>query len=162
MPMNVAPSGFPRCRSLWRLCVWLSVAPSAAPDASERKLELRRKSCVIAMPMDAKESEVRSQARKVRSGIRCQLRCAMGRGSICSGLCACSDGPRARWSRATDPLFSNSTLPHFSQNSLHRPPSLRSASSRRCCGLPGDVLPVVPSCGAAPWLFGFGWSASRV
>jgi hypothetical protein len=28
---------------------------------------LRRKSCVIAMPMLAKEREVRSQARKVRS-----------------------------------------------------------------------------------------------
>jgi hypothetical protein len=27
----------------------------------------RRKSCVIAMPMEAKEREVRSQARKVRS-----------------------------------------------------------------------------------------------
>ena len=30
-------------------------------------VELSRKSCVIAMPMLAKEREVRSQARKVRS-----------------------------------------------------------------------------------------------
>jgi len=29
---------------------------------------LRRKSCVTAMPMEAKAREVRSQARKVRSG----------------------------------------------------------------------------------------------
>lgn len=48
----------------------------------EEELLLRRKSWVMAMPMEAKASEVRSQARKVRS--------------------------RARWSRATEPRFSSS------------------------------------------------------
>jgi hypothetical protein len=36
-------------------------------EVSGRRDELRRKSWVIAMPMEAKEREVRSQARKVRS-----------------------------------------------------------------------------------------------
>lgn len=36
-------------------------------EVSGRSDELRRKSWVIAMPMEAKEREVRSQARKVRS-----------------------------------------------------------------------------------------------
>jgi hypothetical protein len=62
MPMKVAPSGLPTWRSLVR-------------GDSERLLGfvdlamvvLRRKSCVMAMPMLAKEREVRSQARKVRS-----------------------------------------------------------------------------------------------
>jgi hypothetical protein len=38
-------------------------------DEDEDKEVLRRKSWVIAIPMLAKEREVRSQARKVRSGI---------------------------------------------------------------------------------------------
>lgn len=64
IPIKVAPSGFPKCRSL--ACgedVW---------DASgefDRDV-FRRKSCVIAMPMLAKEREVRSQAKKVRS-VKC-------------------------------------------------------------------------------------------
>jgi hypothetical protein len=57
MPMNVAPRGLPRWRILaCGLSFW-------SPD----KEVFRRKSCVIAMPMLAKEREVRSQARKVRS-----------------------------------------------------------------------------------------------
>lgn len=65
--MNVAPRGLPRWRrwSLglsadWRWCGGL-----------EREV-LRRKSWVIAMPMEAKEREVRSQARNVRSVIPSQ------------------------------------------------------------------------------------------
>jgi hypothetical protein len=38
----------------------------------EERVELRRKSWVTAMPMEAKEREVRSQARKVRSTGCCQ------------------------------------------------------------------------------------------
>jgi hypothetical protein len=67
IPRNVAPRGLPRWRSL------------ACGEASEGRGDegllreedndvFRRKSCVIAMPMLAKEREVRSQARKVRSG----------------------------------------------------------------------------------------------
>ena len=43
---------------------------AAAVDEVEEcglSVVLRRKSCVTAMPMEAKESEVRSQARNVRS-----------------------------------------------------------------------------------------------
>lgn len=39
-------------------------------EVSDRREELRRKSCVIAMPIEAKERDVRSQARKVRSVVR--------------------------------------------------------------------------------------------
>lgn len=55
----------------------------------------RRKSCVTAMPMEAKARDVRSQARNVRSS--------------------------ARWSRATLPLLSNSTLPYLSAVSRSQP-----------------------------------------
>jgi hypothetical protein len=83
IPMKVAPSGLPRWRSLWRLWRWGPVVVSEEEDegleeglleegleeeeVSGRRDELRRKSWVIAMPMEAKEREVRSQARKVRS-----------------------------------------------------------------------------------------------
>ncbi len=55
---KVVPSGLPRCRSV-SACSVLS-----ASDV------LSRNSCVMAMPIEAKASEVRSQARKVRSGRR--------------------------------------------------------------------------------------------
>jgi hypothetical protein len=55
IPRNVAPSGFPRCR---KLSAW---SPSSANDV------LRRKSCAIAIPIEAKASDVRSHARNVRS-----------------------------------------------------------------------------------------------
>jgi hypothetical protein len=78
IPMKVAPSGLPRWRSLWRLWRCASVVVSeeeeeeglvdeGEEEVSGRRDELRRKSWVIAMPMEAKEREVRSQARKVRS-----------------------------------------------------------------------------------------------
>lgn len=54
----------------------------------------RRKSCVTAIPIEAKAREVRIQARKVRSN--------------------------ARWSRATLPLFSSSRLPYRSANWLYQ------------------------------------------
>lgn len=74
MPMNVAPSGLPRWRSL--ACGESAVVSIVRCDGCDGGfwcfcgLEsdvLRRKSWVIAMPMEAKEREVRSQARKVRS-----------------------------------------------------------------------------------------------
>ena len=71
--MKVAPSGLPRCLNLCRLRRCASAVASVAEDdwgleeVSGRSDELRRKSWVIAMPMEAKEREVRSQARKVRS-----------------------------------------------------------------------------------------------
>ena len=69
IPMNVAPSGLPRCLSLWTLCVCASVETSDEFwfEVSDLKLELRRNSWVIAIPMEAKERLVRSQARNVRS-----------------------------------------------------------------------------------------------
>lgn len=54
---KVAPSGFPTCRSF--ICGVLG--------SLLERVVLRRKSWVTAMPMEAKEREVRSQARKVRS-----------------------------------------------------------------------------------------------
>lgn len=70
IPMNVAPSGLPRCLNLCRLWRCASAVASVELELEEvsgRSDELRRKSWVIAMPMEAKEREVRSQARKVRS-----------------------------------------------------------------------------------------------
>lgn len=57
MARNVAPSGLPRCRSRSACSVF------SASDV------LSRKSCVMAMPIEAKASEVRSQARNVRSEV---------------------------------------------------------------------------------------------
>lgn len=56
-PMNVAPSGLPMCRIV-------SNCASFWPSVSD---VFSRNSCVMAMPIDAKPSDVRSQARKVRS-----------------------------------------------------------------------------------------------
>lgn len=74
IPMKVAPSGLPRCLNLCRLWRCASAVASVTEgdwgleeEVSGRRDELRRKSWVIAMPMEAKEREVRSQARKVRS-----------------------------------------------------------------------------------------------
>lgn len=55
---KVAPRGLPICRRCW-------YGSASEPPAAE--VVLRRKSCVIAMPMEAKARDVRSQARKVRS-----------------------------------------------------------------------------------------------
>jgi hypothetical protein len=55
MAKNVDPSGFPRCRND-SACLL-----SSASDV------LSRKSCVMAMPIEANASEVRSHARNVRS-----------------------------------------------------------------------------------------------
>lgn len=61
IPRNVAPSGFPNCRSLVALegCGFM-------PSRSD-SVAFSRKSWVIAIPIEAKAKEVRSQARKVRS-----------------------------------------------------------------------------------------------
>lgn len=69
--MKVAPRGLPT----WRRRVLESdgEGDEGLDGLAEEGLEaievLRRKSCVTAMPMLAKEREVRSQARKVRSGL---------------------------------------------------------------------------------------------
>lgn len=60
MPRKVAPSGLPTCL---RLALG-DVDPPESVSASE---VLRRKSCVTAIPILANESDVRSQARNVRS-----------------------------------------------------------------------------------------------
>jgi hypothetical protein len=52
---KVVPSGLPRCRS-FSVCLFCS-----ASDV------LSRKSCVMAMPIEANANDVRSQARNVRS-----------------------------------------------------------------------------------------------
>jgi len=61
IPIKVAPSGFPRCRNF-------ACGEVVEDESGEFAIEVfSRKSCVIAMPIDAKERDVRSQARKVRS-----------------------------------------------------------------------------------------------
>ena len=82
IPKNVAPSGFPTCRSscvsakvtsrLVSCSTNVSLDADTDDDCVDESLEresevLRRKSWVTATPMLAKEREVRSQARKVRS-----------------------------------------------------------------------------------------------
>jgi hypothetical protein len=46
IPMNVAPSGLPKCLSLWMLCVCESIEMSDEFwfEVSDLKLELRRNS----------------------------------------------------------------------------------------------------------------------
>lgn len=61
IPKKVAPSGFPNCRSLVAF-VGCGFMPSRSDNVA-----FSRKSWVIAIPMEAKAKEVRSQARKVRS-----------------------------------------------------------------------------------------------
>jgi hypothetical protein len=80
--MNVAPSGLPRWRNRWfgEFCE----EEDWGVDEEEEECcidVLRRKSCVMAMPMLAKEREVRSQARKVRSvvGVEVSSERVMGR-----------------------------------------------------------------------------------
>ncbi len=58
MPRNAAPRGFPRCRSVL-LPGWLC--------SLSARLVFNLNSCVTAIPIDANASEVRSQARNVRS-----------------------------------------------------------------------------------------------
>lgn len=67
IPRNVAPSGLPKRRSVALLCEEPEPKLGSSEPPVSDKLVLRRKSCVTAMPMDAKAREVRSQARKVRS-----------------------------------------------------------------------------------------------
>lgn len=56
IPRKVAPRGLPSCRR--------GSSEFSLPSARD---VLSRKSCVTAMPIEAKASEVRNQARKVRS-----------------------------------------------------------------------------------------------
>ena len=73
----MVPSGFPTARN-WSDDeeMWVRVLAGFAGSAGCKVLALvlalllfRRKSWVIAMPIEAKAREVRSQARKVRSSI---------------------------------------------------------------------------------------------
>lgn len=73
MPRNAAPSGFPICP---RFVGRFSADEVEGDEAVV--LELRRKSCVIATPMEAKAREVRSHARKVRSAVRGEDRISLG------------------------------------------------------------------------------------
>lgn len=77
IPMNVAPSGLPRCRRCFCAAEEADtstlVGESDLEDDGERRLVFSRKSWVMAMPMDANERDVRSQARKVRSITRVGL-----------------------------------------------------------------------------------------
>lgn len=63
IPIKVAPSGFPSCRNF-------ACADAVEDEWSDGAVDsdvLSRKSWVIAIPMEAKEREVRSQAKNVRS-----------------------------------------------------------------------------------------------
>ena len=64
MPRNVAPNGFPTCRRCADPGGFFGVKPWRSS-----MVVLSLKSCVTAIPMEAKASEVRSQARKVRSSL---------------------------------------------------------------------------------------------
>jgi hypothetical protein len=64
MPRNVAPRGLPMARSR---DVPALPMDGVVPELLSVMVVLSRKSCVIAMPMEAKERDVRSQARNVRS-----------------------------------------------------------------------------------------------
>ena len=74
----------------------------------------RRKSCVTAIPIEAKAREVRIQARKVRSVDLVNF------GGMSEGCSCVWYVPNARWSRATLPLFSSSRLPYRSANLLYQ------------------------------------------
>lgn len=64
MPRNVAPRGLP---SWWRVLAPDCADAESGEEEEDEEPELRRNNCVIAMPMEANASDVRSQARKVRS-----------------------------------------------------------------------------------------------
>lgn len=61
MPRNTAPRGLPR----WRRVCWLALS-----DGLSAMEVLSRNSWVMATPMEAKASDVRSHARNVRSAGR--------------------------------------------------------------------------------------------
>ena len=72
IPRNVAPSGLPTCLSLWLGSAFeASISNIESSEVSACPLVcnevLRRNSWVTATPMLAKASDVRSQAKKVRS-----------------------------------------------------------------------------------------------
>lgn len=120
IPRKVAPSGFPTCLRWYILPGFDGVRPSLSEI-----VVFSLNSCVMAMPIDAKAREVRSQARNVRSAHRSD-RVRRARSSSI---------PSARWSRATLPLLSNSTLPYLSTKSFHHPPSSFSCLSVPDCPL---------------------------
>jgi hypothetical protein len=66
-PKKVTPNGLPNCRNFSLSMLLTDVAEFESPSFAIDVLSL--KSCVMAMPIDAKESDVRSHARNVRSAI---------------------------------------------------------------------------------------------
>lgn len=62
IPKNVAPNGLPTWRKRYVLSGFVDVRPLRS-----EMVVFRRKSWVMAIPIEAKASEVRSQAKNVRS-----------------------------------------------------------------------------------------------
>jgi hypothetical protein len=66
-PRNVTPNGLPSCRSFSLSMLLTDVVDSESFSFAIDVLSL--KSCVMAIPIDANESDVRNHARNVRSVI---------------------------------------------------------------------------------------------
>jgi len=67
-PRNVTPSGLPSCRNFSLLMLLTELAADAESESFSFAIDvLSLKSCVMAMPIDANESDVRNHARNVRS-----------------------------------------------------------------------------------------------
>jgi hypothetical protein len=113
MAKNVAPRGFPRCFRL-----------SACFPSSAREV-LSRKSCVIAIPIDANANDVRSHARNVRSAR-----------SATPVLVSKRQEARER----------GDTLVVYLARGGREPRSL--CSRARCCGNIVDSWPIPSVCGA--------------
>jgi hypothetical protein len=64
-PKKVTPNGLPNCRNFSLSMLLTDVAEFESPSFAIDVLSLN--SCVMAIPIDAKESDVRSHARNVRS-----------------------------------------------------------------------------------------------
>jgi hypothetical protein len=123
IPRNVVPRGLPMCRSVWVLLRELSPCPLSRDV-------FRRKSCVTAMPIDAKLREVRSHARNVRSwrlldslpegtkGEAYRLRGDLGQRCLCSP--ALSTGTFLPESATTTYFHSLNWLAESSQGSGQR------------------------------------------
>jgi len=69
-PRNVTPSGLPSCRNFSLLMLLTELAADTESDSESFSFAidvLSLKSCVMAIPIDANESDVRNHARNVRS-----------------------------------------------------------------------------------------------
>lgn len=73
-PRNVTPSGLPSCRNFSLLMLLTELAADADAESEFESFSfaidvLSLKSCVMAIPIDANESDVRNHARNVRSSV---------------------------------------------------------------------------------------------